>query len=171
MGLFIDIARKYYHIDSVAYEDITSYDLHSCIDMDGAVVEEIIDRIVAGDFDLPFRPVDGAGEVLRTLAGINGSLLFVTARPDAVSIRGWMEELVGLDPGRIDIVATGSFEAKIDILKGREMTAFVEDRLETCFLLEAAGITPVLFRQPWNRGAHSFVEVGGWTELASLLGV
>jgi hypothetical protein len=45
----------------------------------------------------------------------------------------------------------------------------VEDRLETCFPLQEAGITPVLFRQPWNRKSHPFMEVGTWKELESLI--
>jgi len=46
---------------------------------------------------------------------------------------------------------------------------FVEDRLETCFPLSDAGITPVLFKQPWNRKEHPFIEVGTWRELESLI--
>ena len=70
---------------------------------------------------------------------------------------------------RADIVATGSFEAKADVLLERNVTCFVEDRLDTCFLLERAGITPILFKQPWNRQPHGFVEVGSWSELEALI--
>ena len=45
----------------------------------------------------------------------------------------------------------------------------MEDRLETCFVLDKAGIKPVLFRQPWNRGKHPFEEVSTWDELESLI--
>jgi len=66
-------------------------------------------------------------------------------------------------------VATGSFEGKADVLLNRNISYVVEDRLETCFSLEAAGITPVVFKQPWNRKRHPFMEVGTWNELESLI--
>ncbi len=49
------------------------------------------------------------------------------------------------------------------------ITHFVDDRLETCFLLKEAGITPILYKQPWNRNPHPFIEVGSWKELESLI--
>jgi 5'(3')-deoxyribonucleotidase len=45
----------------------------------------------------------------------------------------------------------------------------VEDRLETCVDIQESGIIPVLFRQPWNRQPHRFLEVGNWAELARLI--
>jgi 5'(3')-deoxyribonucleotidase len=35
--------------------------------------------------------------------------------------------------------------------------------------LRDAGIEPVLFKQPWNREPHPFVEVGNWDELEALI--
>ena len=69
----------------------------------------------------------------------------------------------------MEIVATGSFEAKTDILLERHISFFVEDRLETCFSLAEAGITPVLFKQPWNRANSRFVEVDTWHDLEKLI--
>jgi hypothetical protein len=62
-------------------------------------------------------------------------------------------------------VATGSFEAKTDVLLENGIKWFVEDRLETCHLLKAAGIAPVVFRQPWNQEPHDYLQVGSWQEL------
>jgi hypothetical protein len=42
---------------------------------------------------------------------------------------------------------------------------FVEDRLDTCHLLKAAGIAPVVFSQPWNREPHDYLQVASWPEL------
>ncbi|MEZ4524658.1 MAG: hypothetical protein R2941_01890 [Desulfobacterales bacterium] len=66
-------------------------------------------------------------------------------------------------------MATGSFEAKTEVLREKGVSHFVEDRLETCFLLKEEGITPLVFRQPWNREAHPFTEVGTWQELENLI--
>jgi hypothetical protein len=80
-----------------------------------------------------------------------------------------LKTVLPLDPPAIEIVATGSFDGKIDVLAERDITCFVEDRLETCFSLQEAGIMPVLFKQPWNRERHPFREVGSWRELESLI--
>lgn len=49
------------------------------------------------------------------------------------------------------------------------INSFVEDRLDTCYLLQDAGIRPILFKQPWNRESHPFVEIRGWEELEGLI--
>jgi len=36
--------------------------------------------------------------------------------------------------------------------------------------LSQAGITPIVFAQPWNRYPHPFREVSSWDELAMLMG-
>jgi hypothetical protein len=54
-------------------------------------------------------------------------------------------------------------------LTERNISCFVEDRLETCYPLREAGVTPILFRQPWNRKRHPFTEVGSWQELESMI--
>ena len=70
---------------------------------------------------------------------------------------------------QFEVIPTGAYEAKTSVLLDRRISFFVEDRLETCFLLREAGITPVLFKQPWNREPHDFIEVGSWGELESLI--
>jgi hypothetical protein len=102
--------------------------------------------------------------------GRNGQTVrFVTARPEAGVIRTWLEHNMPLDADRIDVAATGSFEAKAEVLLAQGIRVFVEDRLETCFLLSRVGITPILFAQPWNRYPHPFREVSSWEEIASLM--
>ncbi len=64
---------------------------------------------------------------------------------------------------------TISFEDKKDVLLDKKVAYFVEDRLETCFLLHDAGISPVVFKQPWNRKPHPFPEVGNWQELETMI--
>ena len=76
---------------------------------------------------------------------------------------------MALNPAEYDVVATGTHEAKAEILLQRNIAYFVEDRLDTCYALRDAGIVPVLFKQPWNREPHPFVEVGNWSELKALI--
>ncbi len=169
MALFIDIARDEFNINGIKYEDITSYSLLECINMESKIIEAIVTKIVDGNYQPTLRPFKNAPQVLSRMGMKHGSVLFVTARPYLGPIHEWMLNVLPLDPSAIEIITTGSFEGKTGILKDRNISYFVEDRLETCFLLEAAGITPVLFKQPWNRQKHPFIEVGNWTELASLI--
>ncbi|MDM8523331.1 haloacid dehalogenase [Desulfococcaceae bacterium HSG8] len=169
MTLFLDIARDEYHLEGLRYEDITCYNLEKCLRIDRQVIDAIIMKLLEGNYSAPLRPIDGAPEVLARLGRKHSPLLFVTARPDGELVRDWMLDFLPFGPASIEVIASGTFEAKTDILLNRGISYFVEDRLETCFLLSEAGITPVLFKQPWNRDRHPFTEVKNWKELESLI--
>ena len=169
MTLFLDIAREEYQIDGIKYEDITCYALADCIDIDEKIIEKIITKIMDGSHIVPLRPINGATSVLTRLGQGYSPILFVTARLYDGPIFDWIRSVLPLDSDSIEVIATGSFDAKIDVLSERNISYFVEDRLETCFPLQGAGITPVLFKQPWNRKNHPFIEVGTWRELESLI--
>lgn len=165
MRLFLDIAREDYAITHIAYDDITHYMLEECLDLEADIIGEIIDKLLDGSRDDRLRPLRGATDVLTKLGRGFAPLCFVTARPTPGPIQRWMMKTLPFESAEVDITATGSFEAKADVLQGQGRRFFVEDRLETCFLLEAAGITPILFKQPWNRQDHPFIEVDSWPAL------
>jgi 5'(3')-deoxyribonucleotidase len=169
MTLFLDIAREEFEVYDVSYEDITCYILEECIDMDPDLIETILTQIITGTHRPPLKPMAGATHVLSRLGRIHRPLLFVTARPYGEPIHQWIQSVLPLDGESVEVVATGSFDAKIDVLASRNISYFVEDRLETCYPLFEAGVTPILFKQPWNRKHHSFMEVGTWRELESLI--
>jgi hypothetical protein len=169
MTLFIDIAADEFDVRGIRYEDITCYNLADCIDMDPEMIDRVIVRLLDGEYRARLRPFPGAPEVLQRLARRSGPVLFVTARPYLGPIGDFIRSIMPVEPKSFDIVATGSFDAKTEVLKRRNITHFVEDRLETCFTLKAAGITPVLFAQPWNRGLHPFFEVSSWREIEELI--
>lgn len=169
MSLFLDIAREDYHIYNVNYEDISCYILEECIDMDPDLIETILIRIMNGTHRPPLKPIAGATRVLTRIGRLHRPILFVTARPYGEPIYQWMQHILPLDGDSVEVVATGSFDAKIDVLANRDISYFVEDRLETCYPLFSSGVTPILFKQPWNRKRHPFMEVGTWKELESLI--
>ncbi len=169
MTLFLEIARQEYKIRGVKYEDITCYTLEECIDIDPVLIEKIITRIMDGSHKTPLKPITGARTVLTRLGRLHSPILFVTARLNREIIYEWIKSVLPLEHGSVEVVATGSFNAKADVLSNRDISYFVEDRLETCFPLQAAGVTPILFKQPWNRERHPFMEVGTWKELESLI--
>ncbi|CAN2039839.1 Haloacid dehalogenase [Candidatus Magnetomoraceae bacterium gMMP-15] len=168
MHLFLDIARREFHVNNIEYEDITSYDLRECLDMDMDIMWAIIDQIIYGSHKFPLKPIQGACDVL-TRIGEKQKVLFVTARPSPDFIKAWLLDKLPLDPSFVEIVATGDFDTKSEVLLDRGISYFVEDRLETCFNLGKHGINPVVFRQPWNRKPHPFTEVGSWEELNVLI--
>ncbi|HUV50492.1 MAG TPA: haloacid dehalogenase [Anaerolineae bacterium] len=169
MTLFLDIAQKEYGINWITPEDITTYAIEDCIDIDKNIINNILKRILDGNYNATLKPIAGAPEVLTKLGKSQKRLLFVTARPYLGPIYDWMLSILPLKPDSIEIVTTGTFEGKSDVLLSRNIAYFVEDRLETCFRLKKAGITPVLFKQPWNREAHPFVEVETWGDLEELI--
>lgn len=169
MHLFVNIVRTEYGLHHIAYEDITSYNLLECLDIDEEVIDAAIAKILDGTHKIKLDPIDGAVEVLARLGRTYRPLVFISARPHVDAIDTWLKNHLPLEPEGIATVATGSYEAKAEVLARYNRSVFVEDRLETCYLLESAGITPILFKQPWNREAHPFVEVASWHELESLI--
>ncbi len=169
MSLFLDIAREEYQIEGVAYEDITCYTLEACMNIEPAIIREIVVRLQTGDYRCSRPPMPGVRNVLRRVGRHYGPLRLVTARPTVAPIYDWLLSASGLTAADIDVVATGDYTAKVEVLQAKGVAYFVEDRLDTCFLLRAAGITPILFRQPWNRLSHPFIEVGSWAELGEVI--
>ena len=169
MTLFLEIARDEYHINSIRYEDITRYNLVDCLDMEPEIIDRIVTKLLNGDHGTRLRPLAGAAEFLARFAKYFHPVVFVTARPYIGTLDKWMENVLGLSPSLWEMVTTGTHEGKTGVLLERNISCFVDDRLETCFALHDAGIVPVLFKQPWNREPHPFVEIASWLELDALI--
>jgi uncharacterized HAD superfamily protein len=169
MTLFLEIARQEYHLNSITYADITCYNLADCLDIDPKTIDAVVTCILEGRHKTPLNPIAGAPEVLFQLGHHFGPVMFVTARPYLGPLEDWIHQTLRLDPTLFEIIATGSHEARAGILRQHHIQHFIDDRLETCFLLQEAGIQPILFKQPWNREPHAFFEVGSWHEIKKLL--
>ena len=165
MHLFLDILADHYDVRTVRYEDITCYRLDHCLDLDADILEGAVARILDGNYRSVLHPYPDAENVLKRVGQASGRVLMVTARPDPGPMKAWMKRLFDGQHDHAQIVATGSYEAKTDVLLAEGVRWFVEDRLETCDLLKAAGIDPVVFKQPWNQGRHNYLEVASWQEL------
>ena len=167
MQLFLDIAREVFNVNHISYNDITSYHLDECLNLEPELIHSITERIIEGDYPCGLAPIKDAGRVLKRIGDLS-PLHLVTARPKPGPMEKWLEEL--LPPAQYQVVleTTGSFEAKADVLKKYHMRYFIEDRLDTCFLLAEQDIIPILYKQPWNRQPHPFVEVDSWLALEAL---
>lgn len=171
MNLFLKIARDVHRINHLTYEDFTCYNLSECIDMDEDTIVDIVDRLQDGCYADPLEPILGAPNVLRRLGKQYGPLVFITARPHVGPVADWLQQTLALNADRLEIIPTGSYDVKTEVLTQRGISYFVEDRLETCFDIHLAGVVPVVFRQPWNRKNHPFMEVGNWDELEAMMGL
>ena len=166
--IFVETAREQYGIQ-VAYEDITEYDFREVIDIDKKASDEIIQRILYHPLEIGIRPILGSVDVLTRLARM-GPILFVTARPEGASIREWIHQYLRVgDISAIHIEATSTHKDKIPVLLKHGIRYFIEDRLETCYLLEKTSVTPIVFDQPWNRKPHPFQTVKSWHEIEALI--
>ena len=168
MQLFLDILKDVYGVNHIAYKDIHQYELEACLDLEPEIITGATDRIIDGNYPCRLRPNDGAPRVLKRLHAF-GPIRLVTARPYPGPIRLWIDRFLPPERYRVDITATGRYDVKHEVLKADRIEWFVEDRLDTCFLLQAHSIKPVVFAQPWNRQPHPFVEVENWGQLERLM--
>lgn len=171
MNLFLEIAREEFGIHHLKYEDITTYALEECLDLAEEQIEAIVERLLGADATARLKPIDGAPEGIGRVAKVAGSVLFVTARPRAAEIEAWLHRILQVPSEAISVVATGDFDGKTAVLREKGIRFFVEDRLETCFQMGGEGVSPIVYRQPWNRKRHPFPEVGSWSELESMLAI
>jgi len=166
--LFVAKARSDYGY-RFEYEDITEYDFLKVLDMDVEASEAIIQTLLDYPLESGIRPISGAVNVLTRLS-FYAPLQFVTARPQKQPIMDWVEhQLPEVPRNRIQLEVTGVHTEKIPVLLGKGLKYFVEDRLETCPLLDLNGITPILFEQPWNRKPHPYYVVRDWEQISMLI--
>ncbi len=168
IGAFIKKAKQKYGI-TIKYEDIKEYDLKKTLNIDERILTELAKEILYNPIKMGIKPIKGAVEVLKKLSE-RSKLLFVTARPDKEGIKRWVyETLKEIERENINIVAVGTHEEKIPFLRSCGIRYFVEDRLETCFLLSQASIIPIVFEQPWNRKPHPFLKVKNWKQIEMMI--
>ena len=165
---FISMARRDYGINSISPEDITDFMVEECLDMDAAIIEKIFARLMDEPIECGLMPMANAMEVLRSFSSV-APLIFVTARPNKAPIAAWLEKHLGGDAFQnLQLVATGEHGGKASFIKEMGLRYFVDDRVETCFILEKEGIVPIVFNQPWNRGKHAMKTIDNWLAIRDL---
>ena len=169
MGFFVDIVRNEYGRKDINLEDITDYDLRNCLDVSTELLIEIGIRIMSENSHEYLKPMDGAVEALNSFVKDSSHLLIVTARPQKKPVELWIKKYIEVDESSFEVVATGDFNAKTEVLKEHNKKYLVEDRIETCFELKKNGFEPIVFVQPWNRKPNDFIEVASWKDLSELL--
>jgi len=167
-GAFLRIARNTYNINSLSLEDITRFEVEDCLDIERQIVDEIFVSLLDEPLGAGLQPMEDAMDVLHKFAA-QASLTFVTARPDKEPIAQWLQHF--LKPGVYDdmrLIAMGEHDNKAGYIKNLGLQYFVDDRLQTCLMLADAGITPLVFNQPWNRHDHDLQTVDNWQAIHAL---
>ena len=167
-GAFIRIALEEYGINSITLEDITSFEVVDCLDMDREIIEEIFSRLLDDPLNAGLKPMQDAIPVLHGLAE-KAPLTFVTARPHEEPIARWLKHfLAPATYDKIRLVAMGVHDKKTSYIKNLGLKYFVDDRLQTCQKLAEAGITPLVYNQPWNKNGHNLPTVNNWQDIQDL---
>lgn len=142
-----------------ALHEFTEYDVTECLDVDHETAYEIYMDIMSDRYNDRLTLIEGARDVLQKLAAVTDTILLVTARHHLGNFKAWLCAALELSEEKVEMIGTGSFEGKLDVLRQHGKTVMVEDRLETCLILEAGGFTPLLFAQPWNNKPHGLMTV------------
>ena len=167
-GAFIRIAGTDYGINSITLNDITSFEVVDCLDVNQEIIDEIFSRLLDDPLTAGLQPMQNAVTVLQTFAE-HAPLTFVTARPQEEPIARWLKHF--LQPEifeKIRLVAMGEHDNKTSYIKNLGLKYFVDDRLPTCQMLAREGITPLVYEQPWNMKGHDLPTVDSWQAIHAL---
>lgn len=166
---FLRLACQDHNYCSLKLEDITSFHVETCTEVPEAVVRNIFDDILADSLATQLQPLPGALEVLENLAA-RATVTIITARSFDGPVADWLAHYLPADVcDRIDLIAMHDHDRKVEYIRSRNLSHFIDDRAETCAQVAAAKLTPLLFRQPWNSAWHDFVTVSDWHHIAELI--
>lgn len=175
-GVIADIAEAFLRIAcqehgycSYTAEDITSFRVEQCLKMPLALVERIFNDILLDSLATGLKPMPGMREVVSQLAD-HSPVTIITARPQAQPVADWLDHFLPAETcARINLIAMGDHDGKIDYIRDQGLNTFVDDRTRTCRMLYDADITPIVFSQPWNRNRHPFQAVESWQDIRSMV--
>jgi len=166
---FIRIACEEHGFCSFTLEDITNFQIEQCIGMPAALVERIFNDILEDSLATRLLPMEGAVEVLGELAA-KAPVTVITARHLEQPVVDWFERHFPWETRKaVRLVAMGDHDDKLRYIRDHGLKYFIDDRAETCTMLAAARIVPLVYSHPWNRNRHQLRAVESWREIRSLL--
>jgi len=166
---FLRLACEEHDLCGFRLEDITRFEVECCLDMPAETAAGIFGRILTDSLGCGLRPMPGALEVLTELADAAGIVTVVTARPLLQPVLDWFAcHLPQPTLQAVRVVAMGDHDDKPRHILEQGLRWFIDDRAETCAQLHAAGIQPLVFRQPWNQDCRHFPAVRSWQEIREL---
>lgn len=175
-GVIADIGEAFVRLAGTRYgydldlDSISSFQVDECIDLPSAAIEQIFDDILQDSIGTGLKPIEGAIEALKLLGG-HGPVKIITARPRVEPVRDWLTHHFGRHWCDINLVSSGHHDDKERFIREHNIVYFIDDRAETCTMLAEAGLKPMVYTQPWNRGRHDLPSVNNWAEIVDLLGI
>lgn len=165
LPIFLRVLKEDEDIE-LSLKDITNFEL-SVVDLPKKELRKAINKAVNNPIKLGMKMMPGSKDVLINLLCIC-SVYLVTARKNGRLIKQWIDNELGFDSDII-VIAMNGHNKKAEALKRRGITHFVDDRLETCYQLKEAGITPILFTCPHNACNNTFMRVNNWADIDKLI--
>ncbi len=164
MEAFIRLAMDDFGL-KVLPEEITSFQVEDCLAVAPSIIDEIFARLLSAPVENGLKPMPHAVSVLTEMSAC-APLTFITARPEREPVDRWLESNFPKEVYRNSrLVATGKHDGKAQFVRELGLQYFVDDRVETCIELAQAGIFPIVFAHPWNRGRHSFASIDSWLDM------
>ncbi len=165
---FIRLACENHGHCSISIEEISSFQVEHCIDIPRKIVESIFDDILQDSLGVGLKPMAGAVETLVRLSRV-ADVTIITARPDIGPVQDWFDfYCTPRSRGHIRLVATGDHDNKETFIRQCGLQHFIDDRTLTCLQLAEAGLSPIVYTQPWNRNQHHLPSVADWDEISGL---
>ncbi|MDY0389655.1 MAG: hypothetical protein RBQ88_01915 [Desulfobulbus oligotrophicus] len=165
---FIRIACEQYDYCGIKREHITEFSVEQCLDMDAGIAEEIFLRILHDSVGTGLLPMPGAVEVLTEMAD-HTPVTIITARSEAEPVHYWLKQMFPAQIAQaLHVVAMGDHDDKARHIKSLGLTAFIDDRVETCLQLRQTGVHSIVFAQPWNHNRQGLPVVHSWTDIRTL---
>ena len=166
---FIRLACEEFDYCSFRLEDITSFQVEDCLNIPRNQVEQIFQAILENSLETGLQPLPDAVEVMTDMA-TQAPVTIITARSLKKPVADWLDHFFPAKTcNRINLIAMGDHDDKVRYIKEHKLNFFVDDRIETCLQLADAGITPIVFQQPWNHNKHKLNSVSSWQEIHKLL--
>jgi uncharacterized protein len=168
---FIELACSKHGHCGFNLQQITAFELETCLDLPRTLVSEIFTDILTDSLSTDLQPIEGALEGLSDFTR-RGTVTIITARPLRQPVIDWLDRYLPTPVcRRLRVVATGDHDDKLRHIRHYGLRYFIDDRAETCRQLAREEIVPFVFRQPWNRDDHDLQTVADWREIRALVGV
>ncbi len=166
---FMRIACEEFNYCSFTLEDINSFKVEDCTNIPETIVDEIFSDILADSLAKGLLPIGGALKVISSITRYT-EVNIITARSLAHPVTDWLANYLPEETCRhINVIAMSDHDQKVKYILQQNLRYFIDDRAETCAQVADAGLTPILFRQPWNIQWNNFTTVNNWEQIATLL--
>ncbi len=165
---FVRMAKEHHNI-SITLDEITHFDVESCINMPVEIVDDIFMEIMKDSLATDLLPMKGAVKIINDITTTH-KMTVITARSMLTPVEEWFTHYLPPQAAdKINLVAMGDHNDKVRYARLHNLKYFVDDRAETCIQFAEADFQPIVFDQPWNRGRHSLPTVSNWDDIGQML--